>query len=111
MLHFRWCRPGYSDGLRRLVCETCGWGTAILSRRSCPYGHGFGSLFSGLLRSVAPLIRRGAVVLGKRALTIEVQITGDVVVCKNVKKAAKANGNGCRKKPDAKLPQNTTTSR
>ena len=32
-------------------------------------GHGFGSLFSGLLRSVAPLIRRGALALGKRALT------------------------------------------
>ena len=27
-------------------------------------GHGFGSLFSGLLRTVAPLIRRGAVALG-----------------------------------------------
>ena len=32
-------------------------------------GHGFGRLFSGLLRLVAPLIRRGAVALGKRALT------------------------------------------
>ena len=31
-------------------------------------GHGFGSLFSGLLRTVAPLIKRGAVALGKRAL-------------------------------------------
>ena len=29
-------------------------------------GHGFGSLFSGLLRTVAPLIKRGAVALGKR---------------------------------------------
>ena len=28
-------------------------------------GHGFGSLFSGLIRSVAPLIRRGAVALGE----------------------------------------------
>ena len=27
-------------------------------------GHGFGSLFSGLLRTVAPLIKRGAVVWG-----------------------------------------------
>ena len=27
-------------------------------------GHGFGSLFSGLLRTVAPLIKRGAVGLG-----------------------------------------------
>ena len=32
-------------------------------------GQGFGSLFSGLLQTVAPLIRRDAVALGKRALT------------------------------------------
>ena len=31
-------------------------------------GHGFGSLFAGLLRSVAPLIKRGALALGNRAL-------------------------------------------
>ena len=52
-------------------------------------GHGFGSLFSGLLRTVAPLIRRGAVALGKRALTTGAQIAGDVVAGKNIKKAVK----------------------
>ena len=52
-------------------------------------GHWFGSLFSGLLRTVAPLIRRGAVALGKRALTTGAQISGDVVAGKNIKKAAK----------------------
>ena len=52
-------------------------------------GHGFGSLFSGLLLTVAPLIKRGAVALGKRALATGAQIAGDVVAGKNVKKAAK----------------------
>ena len=52
-------------------------------------GHGFGSLFSGLLRSVAPLIKRGAVALGKRALTTGAQITGDVVAGQNIKNATK----------------------
>ena len=52
-------------------------------------GHGFGSLFSGLLRSVAPLIKRGALALGKRVLTTGAQIAGDVVAGQNVKKAAK----------------------
>ena len=52
-------------------------------------GHGFGSLFSGLLRSVAPLIKRGAVALGKRALTTGAQIAGDVVAGQNIKKSAK----------------------
>ena len=45
-------------------------------------GHGFGSLFSGLLRTVSPLIKRSAVALGKRALAT-------VVAGKNIKKAAK----------------------
>ena len=52
-------------------------------------GHGFGSLFSGLLRSVAPLIKRGALALGKRALTTGAQIAGDVVSGQNIKKATK----------------------
>ena len=51
--------------------------------------HGFGSLFSGLLRSVSPLIRLGAVAMGKRALTTGAQIASDVVAGQNVKKAAK----------------------
>ena len=37
-------------------------------------GHGFGSLFSGLLRTVAPLIKRGAVALGKRVLATGAQM-------------------------------------
>ena len=51
-------------------------------------GHGFGRLFSVLLRTVSPLSRRGAVALGKRALTTGAQIAGDVVAGKNVKKVA-----------------------
>ena len=42
-------------------------------------GHGFGSLFAGLLRSVAPLIKRGALALGNRALKTGAQIAGDVL--------------------------------
>ena len=39
-------------------------------------GQCFGSLFSGVLRSIAPLIKRGALALGKRALTTGAQIAG-----------------------------------
>ena len=52
-------------------------------------GHGFGCLFSSLLRSVAPLIKRGALALGKRALTTGAQLAGDVVAGQNIKKATK----------------------
>ena len=52
-------------------------------------GHGFGSLFSGLLRTVAPLIKPRCCRFWKRALATGAQIAGDVVAGKNVKKAAK----------------------
>ncbi|KAK2161564.1 hypothetical protein NP493_1576g00023 [Ridgeia piscesae] len=52
-------------------------------------GHGLGSLLGGLLRSVAPLIRRGAVAVGKRALGTGMQIANDVMTGQNIKQAAK----------------------
>ena len=76
----------YDDYYARQVGGALSYFTGARVQRG---GHGFGSLFSGLLRSVAPLIRRGTVALGKRALSTEVQIAGDVVAGKNIKKAAK----------------------
>ena len=49
-------------------------------------GHGLGSLFGGLLRSAMPLIKRGAVALGKGALKTGVRIAGDVLSGQNIKK-------------------------
>ena len=52
-------------------------------------GHGFGSLCGGLLRSVAPLIKRGALALGNRALKTGAQIAGDSLSGENIRTAAK----------------------
>ena len=52
-------------------------------------GHGLGSLFGGLFRSAMPLIKRGAVALGKGALKTGVRIAGDVLSGQNIKTAAK----------------------
>ena len=52
-------------------------------------GHGLGSLFGGLLRSAMPLIKRGAVALGKGALKTCVLIADDVLSGHKHKKAAK----------------------
>ena len=52
-------------------------------------GHGFGSLLGGLLRTVAPLIKRGALALGIRALKTGAQIAGDVLSGENIRTAAK----------------------
>ena len=52
-------------------------------------GHGLDSLFGGLLRSAMPLIKRGAVALGKGALKTGIRIADDVLSGQNIKKAAK----------------------
>ena len=56
-----------------------------------PYqrGHGLGSLFGGLLRSAMPLIKRGAVALGKGALKTGLRIADDVLSGQSIKRAAK----------------------
>ena len=70
------------------------------ARQSCgapPYfvgaryqrGHGLGSLFGGLLRSDMPLIKRGAVALGKGALKTGVRINDDVFSGQSINKATK----------------------
>ena len=85
-LHFRRAiRKKYDFYYARQVSGALPYFTDTCVQR----GHGFGSLFSGLLRTVAPLIRRCAVALEKRALTTGAQISGDVVAGENVKKAAK----------------------
>ena len=52
-------------------------------------GHGLGSLFGSLLRSAMPLIKRGAVALGRGALKTGVRIAGDVLSGQNIKTVAK----------------------
>ena len=85
MLQLRAIQMNYDDYYARQVGGALPYFTGARVQR----GHGFGSLFSGLLRTVAHLIRRGAVALGKRAMTTGAQIAGDVMAGKNVKKAAK----------------------
>ena len=51
--------------------------------------HGLGSLFSGLLRSAMPLIKRGALALGKGALKTGVRIPDDVMSGQSIKTATK----------------------
>ena len=66
-------------------------GGALLYFAGAPYqrGHGLGSLFGGLLRSAMPLIKRGAVALGKGALKTGVRIADDVLSGQSIKRAAK----------------------
>ena len=55
--------------------------------------HGLGSMFSGLLRSALPLIKRGYVALGKGALKTSVRIADDVLSGQDVIRAYKRQPN------------------
>ena len=52
-------------------------------------GQGLGSPFGGLLRSAMPLIKRGAVALGRGALKTGVRIADVVLSEQSIKKSAK----------------------
>ena len=75
----------YNDYYARQVCGALPYFAGAQYQR----GHGLGSLFGGLLRSAMPLIKRGAVALGKGALKTGVRIADDVLSGQNIKKAAK----------------------
>ena len=53
-------------------------------------GHGLGSVFGGLFKAAAPLLKKGAQALGREALKTGLQIAGDVAKGKNLKQAAKS---------------------
>ena len=78
-----------NDELRRLLRATSGWRAAILCGRTRPAGARIRQFFGGLLRTVAPLIKRGALALGNRALQTGAQIAGDVLSGQNIRTAAK----------------------
>ena len=77
------------DELRRLLRATSGWRVAILCGRTRPARARVRQFVWGLLRSVAPLIKRGALALGNRALKTGAQIAGDILSGENIRTAAK----------------------
>lgn len=54
-------------------------------------GYGLGSIFSGLLKSAVPLLKKGAMALGKTAVKTGVNIAKDSLAGKNLKSAFKDN--------------------
>ena len=75
----------YEDYYQRQV----GGALPVFAGSRVQRGHGLGRLFGGLLRSAAPLIKRGAVALGKRALKTGLRVADDVMSGQSVKDSAK----------------------
>ena len=67
-------------------------------------GHGLGSLFGGLIRSAMPLIKRGALALGKGALKTGLGVAGDVLSGQSIKSSAKRRLKETGKDMVSKMP-------
>ena len=55
-------------------------------------GNGLGSIFSSLLKSAAPMLKRGAISLGKRALSVGGNVARDVIDGQSFAASAKKRG-------------------
>ena len=53
-------------------------------------GHGIGSIFSGLFRSIFPVLKRVAPVIGKKALQTSIDIVSDMAARQSLKESAKS---------------------
>ena len=65
-----------------------GTGLPVFRGNIVQRGHGLGSMFKGLLKTVVPLVNSGAKSLGKQALSTGLDITRDVLSGQNFKDAA-----------------------
>lgn len=54
-------------------------------------GHGLGNIFSGLLKSALPILKKGAITLGETALSTGLNIAKDKFNGKSLKQAFKDN--------------------
>jgi hypothetical protein len=67
----------------------CGHGLPVFYGARMQRGHGIGSIFGGLFRTIFPIIKRVAPVIGRKALETGMQIAGDVAAGQSIKEAAK----------------------
>lgn len=64
-------------------------GMPVFQGRTIMTGGGLGSVFSGLLRTATPLLKKVAKGLGKRALKTGTRVAGDILAGENVKTSLK----------------------
>ena len=79
-------RKAYED----YYLNQCGHGMPVFYGARMQIGHGIGSIFSGLFRSIFPVLKRVAPVIGKKALQTGIDIVSDVAAGQSLKESAKS---------------------
>ena len=78
-------RHAYED----YYVNQCGHGLPVFYGAYTQKRHGIGRLFSGLFRSIFPILKREALVIGSKALETGIQIAKDVAGRQTLKESAK----------------------
>jgi hypothetical protein len=84
------CSEGDKRSFENYYLNQCGNGLPVFQGTRMQRGSGIGSIFAGLFRSVMPLLKRIAPVIGRRALLTGANIAGDVAAGQSLKEAAKS---------------------
>ena len=62
----------------------CGHGMPVFYGARMQRGHGIGSIFSELFRSIFPVLKRMAPAIGKKALQTDIDIVSDVAITERI---------------------------
>jgi hypothetical protein len=88
-MRVKYCCRADEGAFEQYYVNQCGGGLPVFVGARMQRGHGIGSIFSGLFRSIFPIIKRVAPVIGKKALQTGVNIISDVAAGQSFKEAAK----------------------
>jgi hypothetical protein len=84
-----YCCDGSKKYYEDYYVNQAGGGLPYFAGARIQRGHGLGSILSGLFRSALPLLKRGAMALGRQALSTGAQMAGDVLGGESLKASAK----------------------
>ena len=94
MKHYdRCCYDAEGDrrAFEHYYANQCGHGSLpVFYGARMQRGHGIGSIFGGLFRTIFPILKRVAPTIGRQAMETGMQIVKDVAGGQSVKEAAKA---------------------
>ena len=85
----KYCCDDDMQAYERYYRNQYGNGLPVFYGARMQKGHGLGSIFGGLFRSVFPFIKKFAPIVSRKALQIGVRITSDVADGQSLKDAAK----------------------
>ena len=86
----KYCCDGDRKAYEDYYLNQCGHGMPVFYGARMQRGHGIGSLFSGLFRSIFPMLKKVAPVIGKKALQTGIDIVSDVAAGQSLKESAKS---------------------